>query len=851
MSEDLIDNKIKPWGPTEDGENFDILIKHLDEVIIDGTATNIGVIGPYGSGKSSFIETFLKKKKRTDSVIRISLASFNTEHTDKRALEVGIVQQILYHFDPEKTPLSRFHRIVSPKFNQFIWIFITTLYPILFYFGFTNYLIIDSFLQKYIYLFFNILYCSFLTYWYIKSIYILAYFLLIYSLGYICWTLYTTIVNWRTISIASPIIGSIGIENYQAPQHILDEHLEEILYVFDANPQKRIVIFEDMDRFNDTITIFTKLREINHLLNNRGKKPIIFIYAIRENLIPKPEYRVKFFNFIIPIIPYSDQNNSESRLKKIFSVKEELLIILSDYIYDTRLMQHLYNEYTFYFNTLKKESFAEFNPNKLLAMIAYKNLYPYDFEDIRQKKGYLYTATKIGINSSIGDFKTNITNLPNSEEEHGFKTIIRQEALVPKDHPEVENTQLDFIYSLLSNEYISDDYDNYLSHFIPGSISATDRQFIQKVRALSVDKKQWGQNLDKVENVISKLTLYFFARYSILNYDLLFILIKITWDDETQEFTSRETLLKDKFDKIIGLLKSSDLGVDKDKPELVQEFIDGLLGPNGVQKHPNLIEPLRHLILKYDFQFNKIPERTPDELLKEIVRTNQYTLNEMNLKQIYDLSLKSLWDMSYYWEKAKELSEDTANKALENIITTINNNELSPTPQEQVAGYPVVDYVPMLKEIILQPSLYNLSFIDSLNDNKIEIKYNGDYVENLQNLSSNRIKVLIENDMIAVELFTSISTNNKTLSDDEKIKLWNIYIEKDRDLVQKELTTPIIDIIFPDWGILKKGNSFMINNTEDNLNFCKFLKENKSISSYYNYRKGEPIKVNRTKYKLI
>jgi hypothetical protein len=820
MNENLINEKIKPWEPTEDGENVDTLIVHLEEVIKGGKATNIGVIGPYGSGKSSFIATFLKKKRRTDSVIRVSLASFDTEDTDKRALEVGIVQQILYRFDPEKTPLSRFHRIVYPNFLQFI-IF---LYPLLFYFGFINYLIIDSFLQKYIYLVFNILYYPFLTYWDIKSIYVLAYFFLICSLGYICWTLYQTIFNWRTISISTPI-GSIGLDKSQTT--ILDQYLEEILYVFDANSQKRIVIFEDMDRFDNTIkilTIFTKLREINHLLNNRGKKPIIFIYAIREDLIPKPEDRVKFFNFIISIIPYSDQNNSESRLIQEFpDNNRDLLELISIYIYDYRFIQHIQNEFLFINNILNKKN--KLSIDTILALVCYKNLYPNDFNSLRNNTGDLYSGIELVRKFGLEQYHQNLKNYDDFETElQGENTI--------------DSNQLNLISRLLISEYIGIDYYDYISHFIPGKMGIHDWDFVRKVRLVNINKDLQTQQLINPTLVIDRLELEYFTRGWALNYSVFFQLL----DDKffsTEKSTS-------KLQELLNYITQK----DKNGQFIYHEFINGLISEKGILLQPKYInEPLKDIISEYNLNFSKISSKIPPDLLQFIVHENYYILNEMNLKQIYDLSLKSLWDMSYYWEKAKELSEDIANKVLENIITTINGNESSPTLQEQIKEYPIVDYVPMLKEIILQPSLYNLSFIDNLKNNNIVITYDGDYVEKLQNLSFNRIKVLIENDMIVVELFISISTNNKTLSDDEKIKLWNIYIEKDRDLVQKELTTPALDIIFPDWGILKKGSSFTINNNQDNLNFCEFLKENKSISSYYNYIKGESIQVNRTKSK--
>lgn len=59
-----------------------------------------------------------------------------------------------------------------------------------------------------------------------------------------------------------------------------------------------VVIIEDLDRF-ETSDIFLKLRELNLLLNEskvverKGKRPIVFIYAIKDDMFLDSE-RSKF-----------------------------------------------------------------------------------------------------------------------------------------------------------------------------------------------------------------------------------------------------------------------------------------------------------------------------------------------------------------------------------------------------------------------------------------------------------------------------------------------------------------------------------------------------------------------------
>jgi hypothetical protein len=73
-----------------------------------------------------------------------------------------------------------------------------------------------------------------------------------------------------------------------------DEYLDEIIYFFEQEC-KDIVIFEDLDRYDDP-QIFQALRELNTLLNTTPKRQhkianggpaLQFIYAVRDSLFEK------------------------------------------------------------------------------------------------------------------------------------------------------------------------------------------------------------------------------------------------------------------------------------------------------------------------------------------------------------------------------------------------------------------------------------------------------------------------------------------------------------------------------------------------------------------------------------
>lgn len=106
----------------------------------------------------------------------------------------------------------------------------------------------------------------------------------------------------------------------------LDQYTQELVYCLEqvCDDIDRTVVFEDMDRLDEDIciSIFTRLREINHVLNSHlgDKKYVRFIFVVSDNIANQLVVE-KFFDYILPIIPTLNENSSEvifrSTLKKI------------------------------------------------------------------------------------------------------------------------------------------------------------------------------------------------------------------------------------------------------------------------------------------------------------------------------------------------------------------------------------------------------------------------------------------------------------------------------------------------------------------------------------------------------
>ena len=254
---------------------------------------------------------------------------------------------------------------------------------------------------------------------------------------------------------------------------ILNKNIDEILYFFKAT-KYQVVVFEDLDRVKKTddksnIDIFMKLREINLILNNSEEieHGITFIYAIKDDNF-QGENRTKFFDLIIPIIPFTDYSNSADQLRLMIDRYKESMqydktfVLLEDkfinkislYIDNMRLLINVFNEFVIYKEKLAN---SELKNYKLFSMIVYKNLLPNDFSKLCLNNGSVFNILEkkqVLIDEKLVKIKQSIQTIKNDIEE------IKKESI-----ESVEELRSMFIYHILkhtgahnSRLYISNKY---------------------------------------------------------------------------------------------------------------------------------------------------------------------------------------------------------------------------------------------------------------------------------------------------------------------------------------------------------------------------------------------------------
>lgn len=377
-------SKFVDLAPTDTADKAGVYSEAILFATNNAKVSNIALTGPYGSGKSSIIQSFLKKYRRP--ALHISLAAFvpevnsGDENVSRQEIERSILQQMLYGADANKLPLSRFKRIQSPG----VWSIFKSLYIML---GILALWYVLNHRE-------DILSGSFFVPLAFSNWLNLGSFLL--AATFVWATLHHFYVASFGLSLKSISLKDVEIKPAHDDQtSILNRHLDEIIYFFQSTDYDLVVI-EDIDRFDDA-EIFVTLREINSLVNeNAGvKRTIRFLYALRDDMFVNTD-RTKFFEFIIPVIPIINTSNSidmvlkqGKRLEIDERLDRQFLREVSRYLNDLRLIQNIFNEYAIYVANLKTDDEDLLDANKLLAVLIYKNVYPRDFEQLHRGAGNL------------------------------------------------------------------------------------------------------------------------------------------------------------------------------------------------------------------------------------------------------------------------------------------------------------------------------------------------------------------------------------------------------------------------------------------------------------------------------
>ena len=526
-------------SPKEDlnDKHFQNYSNYIRDALENNDIKNIAITGKYGSGKSSIINSYFKKNGDKD-VLRVSFASFKSkkiksdgieskqiksdeiesDEIENTKTEQGIINQILYQIKPRHIPLTNF-KIKRPM---------TRTFKALYSFELLTFILIVSLLLKkdFVRLSFTPIKTflekkaqtnnsnDVLNYFSNLNINTYVNFFVVIFLMLLIWNTWSFLGHFQIHKFKlsfKTISADITLPN----EDLFEKYIDEIIYIF-QHSKKHILILEDIDRF-EKIDIFQKLRELNIKLNinSKSKKQWKFIYLIKDDIFDsvvsdKALTRVKFFDLIIPVIPFVTRSNSYMKIEDLFknqNISPRLVDILSNYIYDYRLLLNIKNEFTVFFNRLEIQ-----DTDKLFALISYKNIYPDQFDELQNGEGVMGTFSfefkkernikKENIVADIKRLKQSYKqNMANSEDELLALEMFRS------DYKSYSFDDI-IIYKNTSNSfnlpYSEDSNDTQVQKI--NEFMETD--YFQKKLALATDEAHYYEQLndldEQLENIDSK-----------------------------------------------------------------------------------------------------------------------------------------------------------------------------------------------------------------------------------------------------------------------------------------------------------------------------------------------------------
>lgn len=449
-------------SPVIDKDKIKAYKDTFEYVLNNKEIKNIAISGIYGSGKSTICNSYFETQTdiNQDEIIYVALGNYdnneqnnnqlkNNQNNENR-IEKQIINQILFQVKSSKIPLSNY-QIKETKHSKIILktiftsLFISLAFLwLLFFINNKNY-DIDKWQ--------SITFISVMS----ASTFIFSFILMFFIFR-------NYQFKFSRIKF-NKYLEMKDKNNINNKETTLDKEMKELVYILKYSGVK-VVIFEDLDRF-DMIEIFTKLKELNFCLNKAkdDKNIVKFFYLIKDSLFNEPEERTKFFDFIIPIIPYVNSNNSFQKLEEFLNqvlnkeqiLNQKFLWSISLYINDMRLLKNIINEYKIYLKNIKNtdNNLLNWNNESLFAILLVKNFFPKEYDDLLKNRGIIFKA----INQISNSTKT-IEHSYRNKIEDCKKKIKELELMIEKD-------QFDILALNIDKNRITKILGNYSGNNLP------------------------------------------------------------------------------------------------------------------------------------------------------------------------------------------------------------------------------------------------------------------------------------------------------------------------------------------------------------------------------------------------
>lgn len=794
MVENQKHNKFNSLTPELLDENESIYTEALDYAFDNDDIKNIAITGIYGSGKSTVWNTYQSYRLKENSskilekihfiklgripfmklwnnpfknVITVSLGKYEdsekvefdksdeyneikedcdcceadgdnkTEKNFENRVERQLINQIVSQIDSKKIPRSkyRFKNNIEPKI-LFMRVFMTVIFIasiLLWILREPATIFLEEIIKK-----FNL-----------ESV-IQSREMFIFILG-IMFFLPIVLFLSRFYNENNIKLSKVNLKGAEAnlndennDETFLDRDIKELVYLLNSS-QSNIVVFEDLDRY-DNIEIFTKLRELNFLLNSFIKsngnskdkgRVVKFVYLLKDGLFFSKD-RTKFFDFIMPIVPVVDSKTSEDKLIELLegidnTPDRKVLMDISLYVDDMRLLRNIVNEYVIYSKVVPLKK-IDLDKNKLFALITFKNIFPEEFELLQKDEGI-------------------IVELFNKLEDFRKKLKIEQVNELKEVYETIEKNKFEAIALM-----------------IPASISVCEQTYVTWPKFL----EEWsGEQDNNVEMTIGGSRKYlnyhdFLKKYVGLNNEKIELMEKMP-EDRAVEIEKLKSDAKriERDIMVIDACSYKDI-ISKINPEKREEFF--AIPKFEIVKNHNY--PLIRFLISYglldktytyykgnfDVELSNTLKRN-DTIYRKSILENKNPGIFLDVETPSEIiNRTSIFEFTHSDSLNKKILETCLEKNLDNHVVAINNS---------------VDIYDKYKELVIVINEYELNtvkkFVDMLQKNNIE------KLVNIMRACSDIEEPTFKNMLIC--LFT-----NKSISSD-KLELFRTYIEPTENII--------------------------------------------------------------------
>ena len=820
-------------APIDYAEIDEKVEKAFEYAIKDKNVKNIGLTGIYSAGKSSIVKTCLKKNKIDNESLIISLAKFeDCQNEDITEVEKEIIEKLYY---------SKGAHPLREGFKNFIWK-----------------LIISSGIMGTIYLG---KYQQIDNLWQIRKTALIFSGIVVLSILYTIIHVILKIYNKYSLKLN---IGNINIEvdNASKDESILDKYIDFIFKIV-KDKKYKYFIFEDIDRFKKDKILLNRLRDLNETLNE--KYDIKFLYEIRDGEF-KNTTRTKFFDFIIPIVPYISFGTSNTLLNELIKknnldseLSKEFISDICLFINDPRLLINILNEYIIYRDSINNEQVSY---KKIFVYILYKNLFPDDFGNLQEGRGYLYNYLEHK-KLMANDIK---------------KKIADKELEYETNTPQIYKDLIDY---LIKEDLFDENYESYISRFRSDNITKEENLYLTRIKRNFNPEINFKVN--NLDNFMKKLFMKDYQKDSCINVYILNGLVNNPNGNGLLEIYTKTIISSKYYMKVLAEICNND---EIEKEKCIQVFIkadldicDSVLNNDCAQKNiiiqqivlfgtidnlkklnnlselsdyigeNNLLQDLDknnfEKLKELDVKYSKIEElKHNTELYNYVIENQLYEINEQNIVYITGKSksfkLNNL-DLIFENEYIKEYVFENINEYIEIIFTKLPMQHDKEENIKEILSLSKLTIVNGKKILELEKTIFK-------DITQIKKEYWKDIFErNLEEVNETNIKAYINYYGVDEKIVNIFNENMDTILRFEMDKLNKNDIKL--ILLNENLSFEMFKILIEcinDWSFTYSE----VQNIKKDLQKMEYLISKKLIVDIYNYVRSNDIELNSNKLRI-